>query len=296
MTGEPHALAACSAADLELLGSQERPIVLVRRRPDARIAPSVAPGADRVGLVLPYSPLHHLLWPDFGGPFVTAPSVAISSSTLRCSGSRPRSSPTTSTPSTCRPSGHSSRTPKPSASSTITRTPPPASPSTARRVPRSRSSSTAPATGRMGRSGARSSSAATLRRSSASPTSSRSRSRAERRSSGPRRARVGHLRGAGGDRARAARRVDRAGPSTGRSVPTRCSWPGRRRSAESVRAPGAAAFTDGRDRSGLGVRDAGQPCTVGSPRTPTSALGAADDGHSAFASSPTGSSRRTTEA
>ena len=70
MTGEPHALAACSAADLELLGSQERPIVLVRRRPDARIAPSVAPGADRVGLVLPYSPLHHLLWAGFGGPFV----------------------------------------------------------------------------------------------------------------------------------------------------------------------------------------------------------------------------------
>ena len=70
MTAAPETLAACSAAELELLGSQERPIVVVRRRADAEIAPSVAPGTDRLGLMLPYSPLHHLLCEDFGGPLV----------------------------------------------------------------------------------------------------------------------------------------------------------------------------------------------------------------------------------
>ncbi len=44
-----------------LLASPERPIVLAPRRPDAPVAPSVAPGAPELGIMLPYSPLHHLL-------------------------------------------------------------------------------------------------------------------------------------------------------------------------------------------------------------------------------------------
>jgi hydrogenase maturation protein HypF len=44
-----------------LLGSAARPIVLAPRRDGARVARSVAPGAAELGVMLPYSPLHHLL-------------------------------------------------------------------------------------------------------------------------------------------------------------------------------------------------------------------------------------------
>jgi hydrogenase maturation protein HypF len=47
-----------------------RSIVLVPRRSDGRIAPSVAPGLGEIGAFLPYSPLHHLLLTGFGGPVV----------------------------------------------------------------------------------------------------------------------------------------------------------------------------------------------------------------------------------
>lgn len=49
------------------LQSRARPIVLVRRRTDARAAAVswlVAPGQDHLGVMLPYSPLHHLLLTD----------------------------------------------------------------------------------------------------------------------------------------------------------------------------------------------------------------------------------------
>jgi hydrogenase maturation protein HypF len=52
------------------MSSPRRPIVLVRRRADARLAPSVAPGNRHVGLMLPYSPLHYLLARDAGRPLV----------------------------------------------------------------------------------------------------------------------------------------------------------------------------------------------------------------------------------
>jgi hydrogenase maturation protein HypF len=47
-----------------LLCSPERPIVLAPRLPHAPVAPSVAPGAPELGVMLPYSPLHHLLLAD----------------------------------------------------------------------------------------------------------------------------------------------------------------------------------------------------------------------------------------
>jgi hydrogenase maturation protein HypF len=43
------------------LASPQRPIVLIRRRGDAAVAPSVAPGNPHLGIMLPYTPLHHLL-------------------------------------------------------------------------------------------------------------------------------------------------------------------------------------------------------------------------------------------
>ncbi|HWF35666.1 MAG TPA: carbamoyltransferase HypF [Solirubrobacteraceae bacterium] len=50
-------------AERRLLGP-EAPIVLAPRRPDAPVAPSVAPGSPELGVMLPYSPLHHLLLAD----------------------------------------------------------------------------------------------------------------------------------------------------------------------------------------------------------------------------------------
>jgi hydrogenase maturation protein HypF len=62
----------CELADREarLLTSIRAPIVLLRRRAGAVVAPSVAPGNRFLGLMLPYTPLHHLLARDLGGPFV----------------------------------------------------------------------------------------------------------------------------------------------------------------------------------------------------------------------------------
>jgi hydrogenase maturation protein HypF len=50
-----------SAAELDLLESSARPIVLLRRRYGSSIVGDVAPGLNQLGLLLPYTPLHHLL-------------------------------------------------------------------------------------------------------------------------------------------------------------------------------------------------------------------------------------------
>jgi len=49
-----------TAAERALLASVERPIVLLAHR--GALAPSVAPGLDTLGVMLPYTPLHHLLF------------------------------------------------------------------------------------------------------------------------------------------------------------------------------------------------------------------------------------------
>ena len=45
----------------ELLLSMERPIVILPRRRNSKIAKSVAPYQNTLGIMLPYTPLHHLL-------------------------------------------------------------------------------------------------------------------------------------------------------------------------------------------------------------------------------------------
>ncbi len=61
-----------SQAERRLLESRERPIVLLRRRPDSPISKLVAPNNNYLGVMLPYTPLHYLLLspqgPD-GSPF-----------------------------------------------------------------------------------------------------------------------------------------------------------------------------------------------------------------------------------
>jgi hydrogenase maturation protein HypF len=44
--------------------------VLLRRRPGARVAPAVAPGHAHLGLLLPYTPVHHLLLDELAEPIV----------------------------------------------------------------------------------------------------------------------------------------------------------------------------------------------------------------------------------
>ena len=70
MAVDPGELCVVSARDEELLRSPERPIVLMPRRPGAAVAESVAPGCPWLGVLLPYTPLHHLLTHDFSRALV----------------------------------------------------------------------------------------------------------------------------------------------------------------------------------------------------------------------------------
>lgn len=65
-----HRLTDPGAADVDLLLSRRAPIVLMPRRRDAPVAASVAPGNRFLGLMLPYTPLHHLLLGEVGRPLV----------------------------------------------------------------------------------------------------------------------------------------------------------------------------------------------------------------------------------
>ncbi|MBM4118068.1 carbamoyltransferase HypF [bacterium] len=62
------ALVALDAPSEALLESVARPIVLAPARAGTGVAPGVAPGSHTLGLMLPYTPLHHLLFaPDAKG-------------------------------------------------------------------------------------------------------------------------------------------------------------------------------------------------------------------------------------
>ncbi len=67
---EVERLGFLTEADREALLGCERPIVIVRRRESAPLAPEIAPDNPTVGLMLPYSPLHHLLMAEAGRPLV----------------------------------------------------------------------------------------------------------------------------------------------------------------------------------------------------------------------------------
>jgi len=100
---------SCEVSPLEarLLASPESPIVLLRRKPGQEGAcAGVAPGNPHLGVMLPYTPLHHLLMAELGLPVVrraeTAPTSPSSpTSATRSSGSRAslRSSSSTTAPS-----------------------------------------------------------------------------------------------------------------------------------------------------------------------------------------------------
>ena len=70
MAQRPELLVELGRADDEQLRSPRRPIVLLRRLPGAPVADSVAPGNPWLGVLLPYTPLHHLLLADTGRALV----------------------------------------------------------------------------------------------------------------------------------------------------------------------------------------------------------------------------------
>jgi hydrogenase maturation protein HypF len=67
---EARRLVDLTVAEERLMAGRERPIVVARRRAAAPVAPRVAPGCADLGVMLPHSPLHHLLIADLGEPLV----------------------------------------------------------------------------------------------------------------------------------------------------------------------------------------------------------------------------------
>ncbi len=75
-----HSLAYIDAREEALLSSVERPIVLVTKRPRTALADEVAPGNPSIGLLLPYTPLHHLLFMPVPESDITAPAALVMTS------------------------------------------------------------------------------------------------------------------------------------------------------------------------------------------------------------------------
>lgn len=64
------ASAEISPKEVELITSGEKPIVIVSKHSHCMISDLVAPGIDRIGVFLPYTPLHHLLLKEAAVPLV----------------------------------------------------------------------------------------------------------------------------------------------------------------------------------------------------------------------------------
>jgi hydrogenase maturation protein HypF len=67
---DARALGEVGPGETRLLRSPERPVVLLRQRSGCGLAPSVAPGLDTVGVMLAYTPMHHLLLDLVARPLV----------------------------------------------------------------------------------------------------------------------------------------------------------------------------------------------------------------------------------
>ncbi len=62
--------------EARLLEGVERPIVLLRKKPGHTLADSIAPANRYFGVMLPYTPLHHLLLDDFAALVMTSANLA----------------------------------------------------------------------------------------------------------------------------------------------------------------------------------------------------------------------------
>ncbi len=73
-------LAVLDTREAEVLSSPMRPIVLLRRRHVDALSASVAPANPFVGILLPYTPLHHLLFHAVPGTDTPVPRVLVMTS------------------------------------------------------------------------------------------------------------------------------------------------------------------------------------------------------------------------
>ena len=71
------------ATEAAVLSSPARPIVLLRRRTGAPVADAVAPGSPLLGVMLPYSPIHHLLLAPVPGDDAQVPDTLVLTSANR---------------------------------------------------------------------------------------------------------------------------------------------------------------------------------------------------------------------
>jgi hydrogenase maturation protein HypF len=70
------ALAYITPAARELLLSPRRPIVICPKRANVKISPAVAPAQDTIGIMLPYTPIHHLIMKDMPALIMTSANIS----------------------------------------------------------------------------------------------------------------------------------------------------------------------------------------------------------------------------
>jgi hydrogenase maturation protein HypF len=68
-------IAEVSETERDLLKSPEAPIMILRKNEFYHLSKEVAPGMESIGIMLPYSPLHHLLLADHDLPFLVMTSA-----------------------------------------------------------------------------------------------------------------------------------------------------------------------------------------------------------------------------
>src|SRR5690606_5907631 len=67
---DARALCQVTPAEEGAMTSAQAPIVLLRRRPGSPVVEGIAPHSLTLGVMLPYTPLHHILLRDVGRPLV----------------------------------------------------------------------------------------------------------------------------------------------------------------------------------------------------------------------------------
>lgn len=65
-----HQYCLISNEEEQILQSYTAPIILLKKLPNCHISESIAPGNEYLGIMLPYTPLHHVLFEDLDTPLV----------------------------------------------------------------------------------------------------------------------------------------------------------------------------------------------------------------------------------